>query len=268
MNNIDFAKKALENIQDESFRLEVSASTGGKCSDGWGDTLELYLDRNQLLYLLHDKCGVDELFEGESLEEVDVDSIISDMTMEAAWPDGGPSARVNDVIPEELKDLSNELEALDTDNEDAVKSIREKLLQIKDGKYTFYFTIEASGYYFTEDAEEKIELTSKEALGLLYGQHDVDSVFNGIYNESYDEDLINDKADELGFASDYDSFSYGGECEELEAYLNAWEYILDCIHDGEITEDNLDEWLEYFDDSDNYEMEISEWHDELESNEF
>ena len=268
MNNIDFAKKVLENIHEKSFRLDVSASTGGKCSDGWCDTLELFLDRPQLLYLLHDKCGVDELFEGQSLEEVDVDSMISDMTMEAAWPDGGPAAWVNDVIPDELSELAEELDSLNDEDQNAVKEIRKKLKQVGDGKFTFHFTVKADEYYFTENAEESIELSAKEALGLLYGECDNDDVFEGICDESYDEDLINDKADELNFASDYDYFSYGGECEELEAYLNAWDYILGRIHDGDITEDNLKGWLDYFDDSDNFEMAISKWHDELEEDEF
>lgn len=264
MTNIQLAKKVLENIQDENFRLGVSASTGAKCDDGWCDSLDLDLSREQLLYLINERNGHNELFEGLTLEKVDVDSIITDMTMEAAWPDGGPAATVNDVIPNELAELSEELEALDETDENAVKLIREELLQITGGKYTFYFTVEASGYYFTEDAEESIELSAKEALGLLYGQHDKDAAFDGICEESYDEDLINDKADELGFADDYDSFSYGGESEELEAYLNAWDYILDSIMSGDITEENLDSWLEYFDDSDNYEYEIVEWYEERE----
>lgn len=264
MTNIQLAKKALENIQNECFRLGVSASTGAKCDDGWCDSLDLDLSKEQLLYLINERNGHNELFEGLSLEEVDVDSIITDMTMEAAWPDGGPAATVNDVIPNELSELSDELEALDETDKDAVKSIREKLHQITGGKYTFYFTVEASGYYFTEDAEESIELSAKEALGLLYGQHDLKEAFDGICEESYYEDIINDKADKLGFANDYDSFSYGGESEELEAYLNAWDYILDSIMSNEITEEDLGSWLEYFDDTDNYENDIVEWHENKE----
>lgn len=261
MNNIQLAKKVLNKIKDESFSLGVSVSTGGKCDGGWCDSLDLYLSKEQLLYLINKRNGNNEVFEGLTLEEVDVDSIITDMTMEAAWPDGGPSATVNDVIPNELSELSEELESLDETDVEAIKSMREKLLQVTDGKYTFYFTVEASGYYFTEDAEECIELSAKEALGILYGQHDIDEVFEGICDESYDEELINDKADKLGFADDYDNFCYGGECEQLESYLNAWDYIIDSIMSDEIVEEDLDSWLEYFDDSDNYEYDIVEWYE-------
>lgn len=264
MTNIELAKKTLDNIQSESFRLDVDASTGGICSDDWEDSLDLYLSREQLLYLINERNGHKELFEGLTLEKVDVDSIIADMTRGAAWPDGGPYASVNEVVPNELSELSEELETLDCTDDDAVKVIREKLRQVSDGKYTFYFTVEASGYYFTENAEKCIELSAKEALGILYGQHEIDKVFEGICDESYDEDLINDKAKKLGFAKDYDRFSYGGECEQLEAYINAWDYILDSIMSEEITEKNLDLWLMYFDDTDNYEFEIDKWHGEEE----
>ena len=264
MTNRELAKNVLNNIQDESFRLDVSASTGGRCCDGWGDSLDLDLSRPQLLYLVHQRNRNDYLFEGLTLEEVDVDAIINDMTKEAAWPDGGPAATVNDVIPNELSKLSEELESLYDSDKETVNEIRKKLHEVSDGQYTFYFTVEASGYYFTEDAEESVELTAEEALGLLRGKYDMPEVFDGICNIKYDEYLVNRKADELGFADDYDYFSYGGECEQLEAYLNAWDYIIDSILDDEIPEDLLDSWLEYFDDTDNYEYEIVEWYEERE----
>lgn len=262
MKAIALAKRTLARIGDEYFRLNVSASTGGKCSDGWGDSLELALSKGAILYLLKQRIGNDDLFQELSLEEIDIDSVIYDMTMEAAWPDGGPSASVNDIIPNELSELSGELELLDESDEEAVMAVREKLKQVSDGKYTFSFTVEASDYYFTEGAEEAIELTAKEALGILHGHHGMDEIFEGICEESYDEDFINDKADELGFASDYDTFSYGSDCEQLDAYLSAWEYIIDSILFGGISEEDIDSWLEYFDDSNNYEMAIADWYKE------
>ena len=259
MTNIELAKKSLDYIHDESFWLHVSATTGGKCDDGWMDTLSLDLSREELLYLINMHNGHNELFEGLTLEEIDVDSIITDIAMKAAWPDGGPSACVNDVVPNELSELSEELESLDSTDDDAVRAIREKLKQISDGKYTFSFTVDASGYSFTEDAEECIELSAQEALGILYGKHKIDKVFNGICDESYDEYFINAKARKLGIAEDYDNFIYGAECEPLETYLNAWGYILDAIMSGDITEEDIDSWLKYFDDENNYDKQITVW---------
>jgi len=240
MTNIQFAKKVLENIKDNWFKLDVSASTGGKCDDGWGDTFDMEMSKEELLYLLRNRSNHKDLFDGMELKEVDVDSKIYDLTKEAAWPDGGPAPYVNDVIPVELSDIAAELEDLDINNSEEVSRVRDRLKEIEGGKYTFTFTVEASGYTFVEDAEESIELTSSEALGLLYGQYDKESVFEGICNQSYDEDLINGKAEAAGFAEDYDSFGYGGECEQLYAYLDAWDYIIDCIIIGSITEDSLD----------------------------
>lgn len=41
---------------------------------------------------------------------------------------------------------------------------------------------------------------------------------------------------------------YGGSCDELDYYLDAWKYIIDHIISGQITESTLDSWLEYFDE--------------------
>lgn len=111
----------------------------------------------------------------------------------------------------------------------------------------------------TEDAEETIALTSNEAIGLLWGYHEMDTLFEGLCEKPLEEDLVNEKAEEKGFVSDYDNFGYGGESEELDKYLDAWGIILTKIFEEEITEDNLEEWLNYFDDSDNWEYDIEEW---------
>ena len=58
----------------------------------------------------------------------------------------------------------------------------------------------------------------------------------------------------------YAEWSY---LEELEAYLDAWNYILNAIMSDEITEENMTSWLEYFDDAENYEYRIAEWYEEI-----
>ena len=97
----------------------------------------------------------------------------------------------------------------------------------------------------------------------MYGEHNIKEVFRGICRKSYGEDLINSKAEKKGFADDYDTFCYNWSYEELEAYLDAWNYILNAIMSDEITEENMTSWLEYFDDAENYEYRIAEWYEEI-----
>ena len=264
MTTLELERKALDIIDDSTFRCGVYASEGGKCSDGWGDSLDLELTKAELLYLIKERVSNDDAFEGMATESVNVEEIIDDMTCEAAWPDGGPTASVNSVIPKEMKSLSGEIDELNMDDPDSVSAMRDRLKSIKGGEYTFSFTVTDGDrmYYFTEDAEETINLTADQIIGLLWGHHGIDELFDGLCEKPLDEELINDKADEKGFACNYDYFSYGGESEELEGFLNAWETLFDKIEEGIVTEDTLEKWLEYFDDSDNYEYGIEEWYED------
>ena len=123
-------------------------------------------------------------------------------------------------------------------------------------------------YNFADGVGESIRLTRDEALGLLHERHDLDEVFDGICDEYTDEDFINEKARALGLADEYDNFSYSGECEALGHYLEAWGYVIDHIFSGDITEDNLDSWMGYFDSEfSDYDMDIEEWMEENEVDE-
>lgn len=99
MTKQELAKKVIDSIDDTSFICHVYSSSGAKCDDGWGDTLDLDLSKEEILYLLKNEMQYDELFDGYELKEVDVDNIITDMAYEAAWPDRKPSASVNNPIP-------------------------------------------------------------------------------------------------------------------------------------------------------------------------
>lgn len=229
-----------------------------------GDTLDLELSKEEILYLLKNEMQYDELFDGYELKEVDVDNIISDMAYDAAWPDGKPSARVNNPIPNELQSIAREIEEQDLEDDIAAQGLIDKLKAIQDGKYTFEFTVEAGGFYFTEDAVEKLTLTSQQALGLLYGENPDIEIFKDFGIQALDSDFINELADSAGFASDYDYLSYDGNCEALESCLNAWKYIIEHIFTEDITEESLDVWMQYFEDDDNYEYDIAEWYEDLE----
>ena len=262
MTQKQLAKKALKRVEDSSFDIEVFVSNNPRCGGGFDDCLELELSKEQLLYLISERNSEYDIFKGLKIEPFDLDALIKEMTMDAAWPEGGPSAEVNDVIPKELSELSEELGGLDKADEEAVRAMKEKLHQVSEGKYTFSFTVSASDYVYEEDAEESIELTEQEALGLLHGKHELEEVFGDICEKSYDAKLINSKANELGFAENYDDFFYSSDNEKLDGYLNAWDYILEAIMSEEIDEDDLDAWLDYFDDSENFVSDIEEWFNE------
>ena len=126
--------------------------------------------------------------------------------------------------------------------------VREKLRAIKDGDYTFDFNIvdPIDCRYYYEDAEGVIPLTAKEAIGLLYGQYDLKEVFEGFCEEALYYDFVNDKAEEAKIVNDYYDFDYAGLSEELCRFLDTWAYIIDKILLGQITEENLNSWTEYF----------------------
>ena len=265
MTQMELARKVLDNIGWHSLHCSLYASEGGACGGGWDGDDELELSPEQICCLLKERMDREDLFEGIDTEEVDIDEEIESMAETGSWPEGGPHATVNDAIPDELAGLSEELDALAEGENDAdsIKVIREKLRAIKDGNYTFHFTVvdAEDSYYFDENAEEEVPLTAKEAIGLLYGQYDLDDVFEGICDQALDEDFINDKAEEMGLANGYDDrFSYGGECEGLDGFIDAWVFILENILSGDITEQTLDSWTEYFDDPENYETDINDWH--------
>lgn len=263
MTKNELAKRVIESINDTSFNCLVYASSGAKCDDGWGDTLELELSKEEILFLLKKEIQHYELFDGYELKEVDLDNIISDMAYEAAWPDGKPSARVNNPIPNELQYLSEEIANMDLNDTSVVQSFKDKLKTIIDGDYTFEFTVEAGGYYFTEDAQEKLGLTSEQAIGLLYGENPDVNIFKEFGIQPLDSDFIDELADSAGFASDYDYLSYDGRCESLEACLNAWKYIIEHIFTEVINEESLDVWMQYFEDNENFEYDIAEWYEGL-----
>jgi len=58
---------------------------------------------------------------------------------------------------------------------------------------------------------------------------------------------------------DISDYSYSGESDELNHYLEGWRIILNKIDNGEIDENDLDSWLEYFKDSSNWDDDITWW---------
>lgn len=108
----------------------------------------------------------------------------SKLAYEAAFPDGFVTS-VNYVVPKELSDIAEKLEALD----------------VEAGDYTFRFTVEDGCENCpTDEAEEPLPLTAAETI--LYGEYPIEEVFSDLCNEPLSEDLINDLAEKKDFCDD------------------------------------------------------------------
>lgn len=128
----------------------------------------------------------------------------SKLAYEAAFPDGFVTS-VNYVVPKELSDIAEKLEALDVEDEDedAVAEVRAEIKGIEAGDYTFRFTMEdGCENCLTDEAEEPLPLplTAAEAQAILYGEYPIEEVFSDLCNEPLGEDFINDLAEKKIFA--------------------------------------------------------------------
>ncbi len=264
MNNEDLAKDALLAVCDMSFPCYLYASVGGICGGGWDGEGELELTAGQLLYLISQRLGGKQMFDGFDLEEIDLEKEISQRAFEGAFPEGGPYALVESVVPDELDGLKELLENYDGNDGDAADEIMEQLNDLTDGYYTFHFTImdAEAGCEIEENVEETIHLTASEVRGLLYNEYDFEDLFQDTDYEVADEDLINEKAEETGITDSYKDYIFGGDCDELETYLDSWETLVQKIADDEVDEDSLGDWIEYFEDSENFSYDIEFWYED------
>ncbi len=125
----------------------------------------------------------------------------------------------------------------------------------------------SSGY----DDYTEIDLTAGEILYLISKKiDDKGDLFKGLDMSEVDVDAtMEDMAFEAAFpdqyeVDDYSDYVWGGNCEQLDIYLESWKTLIGKILTGEVDEDSLDNWLEYFDDSDNYSEggdDIESWYD-------
>lgn len=129
----------------------------------------------------------------------------SKLAYEAAFPDGFVTS-VNYVVPKELSDIAEKLEALDVEDEDAVAEVRAEIKGIEVGDYTFRFTVE-------DGCENCPTDEAAEAQAILYGEYPIEEVFSDLCNEPLSEDLINDLAEKKDFCDEYVNYSCGGSCD-------------------------------------------------------
>jgi len=254
--------KLLSSIEDRCFDVSFSSSDGGKFGDSWDTVENTCITRDEILSLIKCKCKYASIFDDINFTESNVNARLEGQARELAWPDGGPSASIEDDVPEELVDLIEELNKTDINDKASVQESCRKLDSVKDGSYTFYITVDSSGeYYFAENEPYPIELTKEQALGIVYSHCDVKMIFDEIKYILFGKDQINDYLEQNKAASDYDCCSYDATCERLDHYIEAWTYIINSLVEGKLNPEELDSWMEYFDDEENFDEDIKDWFD-------
>jgi len=235
---IELARQMLNGIDSTSFNVWLYASEG-RVGGGWEDNSEITLSKKELISLIKDKCPHKEIFEGMELSEVNLDSQLAALAEDLAWDEvgGGARAYVDNCIPDELSYLEEMLYEDDESDEEAdhASALKEELESICDDNYTFYFHI-ADGdesYYFEEDVEQEIFLTAQEALALLRGQFSDCEILNEMCDESLDEDFINEKAEQVIDASEYDHHEYGGTADTVDEFVDEWCNRIEKVMAGE-----------------------------------
>ncbi len=119
--------------------------------------------------------------------------------------------------------------------------------------------------------EGKMKLTASELLYLISEMCDSHkALFDGMHLDEIDpheriteiaHDLVTDEMKE-----GLNEIHYGGNCLNLDTYLDAWETLIKKIFDGEVNEHTLDDWLDFFEGERDINMwsNIEEWHDDKE----
>ncbi len=221
---------------------------------------------------LKDLIDVEQLFKGVKTKPFDVEDTLNEIAYEAAWPEGDPSGDLKDYVPNELGDLASEIESLDesdSDYEERVASVRMKLQDIQSGNYTVYADISYNGgdYMFAEDEEVTIHLSAEKARGILYNYCDndnisKDSLFDGIDYEDTNEDDVQDLVDK----EDFSGYAEGatGTCEAFDRYKEAWCQFIYAICNGDVNEDNFDDCITFFEETDFEDEDESDFENWLE----
>ena len=109
------------------------------------------------------------------------------------------------------------------------------------------------------DGQEDFSLSKEELLYLIKERVNNRSLFNGIRVKKIDiQTCLLELATACAFPDDEPEsyWKISGECFPALNFVNGYAYILRNILDGIIAEENVDWYLEYFNEPENYESEF------------
>ena len=118
------------------------------------------------------------------------------------------------------------------------------------------------------DGKEDFSLSKEELLYLIKEQVNNRSLFNGTRVKKIDiQASLIELATACAFPDDEPEgyWKISGECFPALNFVSGYAYILRNILDGIITEEDVDWYLEYFDEPENYESEFDTIEDWIES---
>ena len=257
MTTKELARKAIDTIGNQSFSVSVYASEGGACGGGWDGDNDLSLSRAEILHLFNRP----DIIDASETKAIDVESEIVDIAVESAHPEGDPFYTFNNILPEELYDLEALINETDPDDEDQMEALREEINSLGEQEYTFYADYGTADDLMYEGDEVQLTLTPEQAIGILKKEVENPDLLDEFDSEEMDEDILADMANECEILES--PYSYGGESETLENYLEAWRKLLDLILDGRVTEETLPSWLLFFENREYYDSrDIEKWHED------
>lgn len=145
---------------------------------------------------------------------------------------------------------------------------KEALSHLKGEEFNVYLSAYGGGACGDSwDDNDTLSLSKEELAYLIKELVECDGLFEGIKQCEIDlESTLAQLAMDRAFSDgsdeeDVDNWSVNGQSEEIENYLNAWVYVINSILSGNIAEKSINSWLEYFNNSDNYEYEIEDWYE-------
>ena len=263
-DRLSLAREILyANIVDRDFKFKSIANESGTFNSDCSDVfITVNLKKPELLYLLKGKINYDELFKGMNIKQFDLDNVLEPIDYTSQWGDLNIYVSPNSSIPAEIEDLEDFITDKDSDKDEA----RKRLLDIKDGIYTFNCCISTDHYYINNNVDVKIHLTAEEIIKLLYEDCRLSCNpvhFNDIFYDTMEASELEDrliiaakKAHNLNF------YLYGEENNSLSLFLDSWTFLITNILSGDIESKDVYSWLEYFDvyDELDLDMPINIWH--------
>lgn len=271
-SRIKLVQYAISKIEGKSFTLYLSMDDGNW--EGLSSVVDI--SAAQLKYLLKDKIGKPELFNGIEVEEIDLDSIAA-KECKRLYCDGWVFERINTIESKELISLRNRISEfadnyvaykgkyiIKAEGADECNEILDALNALEAGRYKFgAYLIDQNGYVPLEkNVTFRIDAQLARDIVLNCSKTQLDKVdqFKGLVEDTAVTsgklvDIMNSQGISLVNYLDYAWSSY-----DLDTTLDAWTGLVIYILEGNVTQSNIDKCIDYLEDDDDLEY----WESDIE----